>query len=280
MFYNTTWANELGFSAPPTSPAEFKEQACASAEANNSDDNPDNDGTGGWFVNTGASTVAGWVFAFGGEIEVPGEGYQFNTPEMAAALEFLQDLYASGCAWAPENRYPNPEFATRQGLFFTSSIAGLPFQASAFEDAGSDDEWTVVPFPSTSGDPVIDVYGPSFAMITATPKEQLATWIFMKWFTESANQASWIEVSGYYPTRASTLDFLDDYIAANPQWAASRDLLAYGKFEPRFESWSSVRGAVQDTVAQLFQEDFDPATIGALLEALDAEAAELHAETQ
>jgi ABC-type glycerol-3-phosphate transport system substrate-binding protein len=281
MFYNATWAQELGFDGPPTTPEEFKEQACATVEANNTDDNPDNDGTGGWFLNTGSSTLAGWIFAFGGEIENPGEGYNFNTPEAVEAFTFLKEMYDEGCAWTPENRYPNPEFATRQGLYYTSSIAGLPFQQAAFEDVGNTDEWTVIPFPSKGGgDPVIDIYGPSFAMVEATPEEQLASWIFMSWFTEPQNQAAWVESSGYYPTRASTMDYLESYIADNPQWAASRDLLEFGKFEPRYESWSSVRYEMQDAAAEMFQEGFDNATIADLLAELDAAAAELHAETQ
>ena len=282
MFYNVSWAQELGFDAPPATPDEFMEQACASVEANNNDDNPDNDGTGGWFLNTGASTIAGWIFAFGGEIENPDGGYNFNTPEAEEAFTFLKEMYDAGCAWLPESRYPNPEFATRQGMFYTSSIAGLPFQVSAFEDVGNDDQWTVIPFPSTTGRPVIDVYGPSFAMVDSTPEEQLASWIFMKWFTQPENQEQWVEVSGYFPTRASTVPELDDYAESNPQWADSRELLntAEAKFEPRYESWSSVRNAVSDAAAQLFQEGFTTEDIPALLEQLDQTAAELHAETQ
>ncbi|MEX1071863.1 MAG: hypothetical protein WEC37_04480, partial [Anaerolineales bacterium] len=44
LFYNHTWAQELGFDGPPDTSAEFMEQACAAAAANNADDNPDNDG--------------------------------------------------------------------------------------------------------------------------------------------------------------------------------------------------------------------------------------------
>ncbi len=47
MFYNNTWASELGFDAAPQTADEFKEQACAAAAANDADDTPDNDGTGG-----------------------------------------------------------------------------------------------------------------------------------------------------------------------------------------------------------------------------------------
>ena len=34
MYYNQTWLEELGFDGPPTTPEEFKEMACAGAEAN------------------------------------------------------------------------------------------------------------------------------------------------------------------------------------------------------------------------------------------------------
>jgi hypothetical protein len=73
---------------------------------------------------------------------------------------------------------------------------------------------------------------------------------------------------------------LTDYGENNPQWAVALDLLQFGKFEPRYESWSTVRGALQDAASEMFQEGFDNATIPDLLAALDATAAELHAETQ
>ncbi|MEJ2352891.1 MAG: extracellular solute-binding protein [Anaerolineales bacterium] len=68
LFYNSGWAKELGFDNPPTNYAEFKEQACAATEANTNDDNPDNDGTGGLVLYPGASNVASFVFANGGNM--------------------------------------------------------------------------------------------------------------------------------------------------------------------------------------------------------------------
>jgi multiple sugar transport system substrate-binding protein/sn-glycerol 3-phosphate transport system substrate-binding protein len=278
-FYNYTWAEELGFGSAPTTPAEFKEQACASAVANNTDDDPGNDGTGGVFFKTEASTIVGWIWAFGGEVEVPGEGYDFSSPEAIEAITFWHDLLSEGCAWTPEAQYPNPEFAARLGLFFNSSIAGLPYQVSDFADAGNDDEWGPIPLPTVGGTPVVDLYGPSFAMVTSTPEEQLASWLFLKWFTEPENQASWIEASAYYPTRASTLDLLGAYLASTPLWADSLANLVYGKIEPRFESWSSVRYAVGDAIAQIAQEGFTADQIAQLMADLQAEVDELHAES-
>lgn len=282
MFYNTTWAKELGFEEPPATPEEFYEQACAAYQANLNDDNPDNDGTGGWVVNSGASAVAGWIWAFGGDI-VDEEGkYTFNTPEAVEALTFLKKLYDDGCAWITESRYPNPEFATRQALFTTSSQAGIPYQLAAFEDAENDDEWTLIPFPSAIGKPVINVYGPSVALVKSTPEEQLAAWLFVKWFIMPENQAKWIEVSGYFPTRKSTEPLLQDYMSQNPQWAAAVTWFQSGdtlkKFEPRDASWSAVRSAVGEHVSQIFSPDFSADQIPALLEQLQQIAEELYAE--
>ena len=278
-FYNYTWATELGFDSPPTTPAEFKEQACASAAANNADDDPANDGTGGVFFKPETSTIVGWLWAFDGEIEIPGVGYSVDTPEMLASTTFWLELLSEGCAWTPEAKYPNPEFAARLGLFFGSSIAGLPYQASDFADAGNDDVWGPIPLPTLGGTPVVDLYGPSFAMVSSTPAEQLASWLFMKWFTEPETQTTWIEASAYYPTRASALDFLGDYMESNARWADSLAYLEYGKFEPRFESYESVRQALEEAIARIAQEGFTADQIPQLLADLQVEVDDLHAET-
>jgi multiple sugar transport system substrate-binding protein len=278
-FYNYTWAQELGFDNPPTTPAEFKEQACASAEANNADADPGNDGTGGVFFTASASTIAGWVWAFGGEVEIPGEGYSIDTPEMLEAITYWHELLSEGCSWTPEATYPNPEFAARLGLFFGSSIAGLPYQTGDFADAGNDDVWGPIAYPTVGGTPVVDIYGPSFAMVSSTPEEQLASWIFMKWFTKPENQAKWIEASAYYPTRASALDLLGDYMESNEKWTDSLAYIEYGKVEPRFESYQSVRYAIQDAIVQIAQDGFTADQIPGLLAELQAEVDELHAET-
>ena len=55
MLYNQGWAKELGFNTPPTTPAQFRQQACAAAKANREDDEKGNDGTGGFCVHQGTS---------------------------------------------------------------------------------------------------------------------------------------------------------------------------------------------------------------------------------
>lgn len=279
LFYNYTWGEELGFSGPPETWAEFKEQTCAAADANAADANPDNDGTGGFVLYTGASEFSTFVFAFGGNyINAAGDGYDFTNPAVVEAATNLKELWDAGCAFATES-YPNPEFATRKALVVMSSTAGYPYQVSAFEadDAMQDDEWGFIPIPG-DGTQAVDAYGQNSAIVKSNPERELASWLFIKWFTSPETNAKWIEASAYHPIRQSAVDYLGDYVAANPGWADGIDLVSLGVAEPAWASWSSVRRSVQDTYSAIIQGD--PGDIPDLLEELNATAAEALAETQ
>jgi multiple sugar transport system substrate-binding protein len=278
LFYNSTWGQELGFDAPPASSEEFMEQACAATAANAEDDDPDNDGTGGYVLYAGASQVMAWLFAFGGDIlNAEGTGYNTSSPELQAVAEFLKGIWDEGCAF-PTESYPNPEFATRKALIVSSSTVGLPYQLAAFEDAGTtDEEWMFMPFPGPDG-VAVNSYLQSVGMVKSTPEKQLATWLFLKYFTSPEGQAKWIEASAYYPTRASTNDLLEAYAAENPQWASGLQLVEYGEVEPALPSWATVRRDIQDSFAAILQGTLDQ--IPTILSDLDAAAAEAVEETQ
>jgi multiple sugar transport system substrate-binding protein/sn-glycerol 3-phosphate transport system substrate-binding protein len=273
IYYNLTWLQELGFDGPPTTPDEFREMACAAAEANA-------DGTGGLILRDDASGTAGWTFAFGGDVLTDdGTGYVYNGPATVEAMTFLKGMLDDGCAYFFTEGYPNPEFAARRAIFTQGSSSGLPFYAgdvaTVAEEEGRDpDEWGFTAIPHTTPDPVIDIYGGDVMIPATTPEEQLAAWIFVKWYTSPEVQADWVRASNYFPTRASTEEFLGDYISENPQWGDALALLPYGMFEPQLISYQGVRDAAQ----QAFNEIMQGADIQATLDALTEEANELQAE--
>lgn len=279
IFYNTTWAKELGFANPPTNYAEFKAQACAATEANNTDANPDNDGTGGFVLYTGASNVASFVFANGGTmLNADKTGYDFTDQTVVDVADFFKDLWDSKCAY-PTESYPNPEFATRKALFTISSTAGLPYQIEAFQTEDAiPDEWTLMTFPGKEGGQAVDLFGQYVAIGKTNPERMMATWVFLKYLTSPEVQAKWIEGSAYYPTRNDTLPFLDAYVAANPIWSYGLSFLQYGMSEPAWPSWTSVRRSVGDTFAGILQGT--PADIPTLLADLNTTAAQAIVETQ
>ncbi len=277
IYYNETWAEDLGFTSPPSTPAEFKQQACAAARHNNQDDDPTNDHTGGWVISTDYSGMLGWLYAFGGEITDPeGDGYQFNTQEVKDALTFLRDMYDDGCAWLSDSQLPESEFANRLGLFASGSVAGIPYQEAAFAKAESRDEWTVIPFPSPDGEAVIVVYGPSFQFLKTDAAEQLASWLLIKWLTSPENQAGLSQVTGFFPVRRSSLEHLDILPRTYPQWAEAVDLLSLARSEPSYSSWRTVRWAVSDAATQLYRYYFTIDQVPSLARLLDRTANDLH----
>ena len=279
LFYNHTWAQELGFDAPPATSAEFVEQACAAAEFNATDDNPDNDGTGGLVHFPGASNIASWLFAFGGSfLTEDGTGYMMDTPELAAVAGFLNELRDGGCYFATDS-FPNPEFATRLALFTTSSTAGIPFQSAAFEDAASTDEWGLIAFPGPDGQLAVNAFGQMIGVFDTNPEANLAAWLWLRHFTSPEIQAEWITYSAYFPSQSTTEAFLGDYIAENPIYATGLELGQYGQSEPNLASWGSVRGAITDAFFAV-QGAASPEDIAAILADLQATADELLAESQ
>jgi len=273
MYYNQTWLEELGFADPPTTPAEFQDMACAAAAANA-------DGTGGYVLRDDASAVAAWTFAFGGDILTEdGTGYVYNGQATVDAMTFLKGLYDAGCAYFLTEGYPDPAFAARDAIFTTGSSSGMPFYgegiATVATEAGTEpDVWGVAAIPHTTADPVINIYGGDVMIPVTTPETQLASWIFIKWFTSPEIQARWVEISGYFPTRASAADFLGEYVATNTQFGQALDLLQYGAFEPQLISYQSVR----DSATAAFNEIMQGADIQTTLDALTEEANILQAE--
>lgn len=277
LYYNTSWAEELGFRSPPTTPTQFRVQACAAARANQQDDTPENDNTGGWIISTDYSTVLAWLHAFGSKItRTNGNGYRLNTPEVEDAFSFLRELYEDGCAWLPEDSSIEDEFASRRGLFAAGSVMGIPFQQAAFSGLASDDEWTAIPFPSNDSVPAISVYGPSFVLLESTPEKQLGSWLFIKWLMSAENQARWVEATTAYPLRASVLDHMDKSSPEPVQWDIAVELLEYGQAEPKYRSWDTVRWAISDAATQLFRWYFTIDQLPDTLRLLERTAVELH----
>jgi multiple sugar transport system substrate-binding protein/sn-glycerol 3-phosphate transport system substrate-binding protein len=276
IFYNHTWAQELGFDGPPETSADFKAQACAAAAANNADDNADNDGTGGYVYFPDASMVSPWIWAFGGEIvNADGTGYQLNSQAALDVALFFKDLSDSGCTLFTPS-FPNPEFAGRLALFATSSTAGMPFQQSAMDEVANADEWGAIPFPGPDGSKYVDAFGQMVGVVRTNADQDLASWVFLKYLTSPETQATWIGFTGFFPSQTTT--DVGTRPTDDPIWAGALALMEFGKAEPNLAAHGSVRGAIRDAYFAVL-DAADEAAIVALLEALNTTAADLVAES-
>ncbi len=277
-FYNFTWAQELGFNSPPATSAEWKEQMCAAAAANDADDDPDNDGTGGYQYFPDASMVTPWVWVFGGDILTDdGTAYSLNNQAVIDAAMFLLDLSDSGCIMFTPS-FANPEFAARQTLAYRSSTAGQPFQQAANDEIGSTDVWGAIPWAGPDGTLAVNPHGQMVGIVQTNPDQDLASWIFLKYLTSAPTQTDWVAGTGYYPSQSTT--DLGTKLEDDPIYSGALELIeAYGdRSEPNLAAHGAVRGLIRDAFFAILDATSEEEVI-AILDQLNADAAEQVAET-
>ncbi len=268
ILYNLTWAKELGFDDPPASADQFKQQACAGNKSKLSDEDPQNDGTGGWLVDTHPMTALSWLLSLGGSV-IEEDGFRFLTPENIDAFRFVKGLSESGCAWKSTAEDPISKFADRSALFATASLEELPGVAREFAQAENSDEWTILPFPGHSNS-VFVIYGSSYIQFKSDDEDQLAAWLFIRWMLQADNQAKWVQSTALFPLRASAMNYLSDYSASHPQWALATSLIPQGRLTPQLPEWKTVRVMLGDGFNQMFRVDVPTGQVPAILAQMDA----------
>ena len=177
MLYNQTWAGELGYSQTPTSAAAFQMQACASVEANGGY-------TGGWMIDDTQSGAAAWLLAYARTLEKSGQ-YRFEADEVREALTFLAGISGEGCAWQPNDPYPDENFIDRQGLFYPVNTREITYVGQAFEDSDSTDIWAAIGYPNSLGESIMSVHGQSYVIVRSSRTEQLAAWLAIQSLTST-----------------------------------------------------------------------------------------------
>ena len=266
LLYNAGWAAELGFSDPPTTPDEVREQACAANAALRAAAGATNQG--GLLLNYEPTALIAWMLAFNGGFSgtVEGDAFHFDREENTRAFSYLREMVDDACAWVTETEDGHTAFANRRALFLSTTLAGVPWTVDAMTDTGSADRWLVLPYPKDNGAAQTLVHGPDLIMLPGTESEQLAAWVFMKWLSAPENNAAWLALSGYYPVRQSGL---------GTSWLQTADWIPNGSPLPAVASWPMVQWAVSDTARVLFAPLITINDIPAILTELDSLSSEI-----
>ena len=274
LYYNADWLAELGFEGPPTTAEEFKEMACAASATPYSGAVGDAPSMG-YQLSVDASRFASWTFAFGGDVFDYDSGqFTYDSEAAQQAMTFIQDLFSEGCATVVAERYGDQtDFGNGNLLFTVGSSSGLPFYQSVVDD-GAGHAWSIAPIPGTVSEPVMNVYGASVSIPRSTPEKELATWLFVKYYTNPDVQATWARASNYFPVRQSVADGLEDYFTENPAYAVAFDLLQYGRAEPPVPGYDFVRDEAELVMAAVA----DGADVASSLAELTATSNEILAE--
>jgi len=260
FYYNKDWLRELGYEAPPRTWDEFAD-LCRKAKEQPFSRSEDKGRSLGFLIEADASRLASLVFTRGGDlVDAKSSAYTLDTEPVRAAMSMLQSLLQDGAIELMSEDYGDQrEFAAGQVLFILRSSSGLPFVTSAVED-GLDFTWNVTYPPNELEEPVVNVYGASISLCKTNPSEQLAAWLFLKWFTEPEQQARWVKASNYFPVRRSTEQELRTYFEQNPRYKAAYELLDYGKSEPSMSGYQQVRRLIQEAMVDIVEgSDVDQA---------------------
>jgi len=258
LYVNLDWLKELGANEPPKTLKEFEELACKASD-------PANERYGLAWQND-ISNFAALVFANGGRIlSEDAQSYVFNSEAGVESLALLRRLFENKCAVeipSAERFGEQARFAAQKVLFVMASSTGLPFYADAVAKSEKPFRWTYVMFPQKDpAKPVVDIYGASWSVFKSTPEKELASWLFLKAFTEPENIAEWAVASGYMAVRKSAAPKAIEAVKnkeryakfpeAAEAYARLYDMVAFGAVEAPVAGYDPVRKLMSEMVTKV-----------------------------
>ncbi len=179
--------------------------------------------------------------------------YTYDDPATVEAMGLLQEMFSAGCTGLVTERYGDrSDFGNGTLLFAISSSSGLPYFGAAVND-GATFDWGIARLPRHTADPVMNIYGGSVSIGQSTPEQELASWLFIKYYTGTEAQAKWAMASNYFPVRQSVAAGLTDYFAQNPNYQLACNLLPYGISEPQVPGYDFVRARVEEVLAAIVE---------------------------
>jgi ABC-type glycerol-3-phosphate transport system substrate-binding protein len=222
---------------PPNSWPLFNE-VCRNMTLDTTGDNkPDVFGFG---FNPRADFATAWMISRGGSIlSDNGLSTTFNSDEGVKTLQALRDTATSGCFYNTTDADEISDFARGKVAMIFALTTQLPDIFNAVQSRGGF-RWAVSPVPYGKRDPSLTISGPAWTMLRSTPAKQLAAWLFIKWFSDTAQTVRWSQLTGLLPLRKSAGQGLAGEFASNTGFKVAFDLLAVAKAQPDIPAWGSI----------------------------------------
>ncbi len=207
----------------------------------------------GFSFTTDASYFNAQVYARGGNImAADNKTVAWNGKEGLAVLAMLDKFNKDGTGYTPKGFDFQDFFAQGKLAFFFSSTSSLPFVKAAADKSGA--KWSIANLPQADAAKAKTVqFGANVAVLKTTPQKQLASWLFIKWFSESVQTADWATKSFYMPVRKSAVDstVIKDYWSKVPQGKQGFDLIGVSAPEPNVRGQQDIRDVVSNMVTEV-----------------------------
>jgi ABC-type glycerol-3-phosphate transport system substrate-binding protein len=207
----------------------------------------------GWAVPLDASNFNGWVYSRGGTLmSADQKTVKWDGKEGLEALQLLDRMIKGGYAYVPKGFDYQNDFAANKIGFFMGSTSTRPFVAMAVKTPFN---WSIAQVPQNDPAKAKTVmYGANAAILKSTPEKQLASWLFLKWFSDTDQTAKWATQSFYMPVRksAQTSPVVKDYFTSkDPQGKQAFDLIATTSPEPNVRGQQDIRDVIFDMLTKV-----------------------------
>lgn len=140
----------------------------------------------------------------------------FASPESVEALELMSTLFSEQLAYTAKDT--EQEFTNQR---VPVELATTARTATKIDQIGDSFSWTVALPPQETERSITQLYGGNHVLMTSNDDQQLAGWLFMRWFAGEQAQSIYAARTGYSPAVNSALKtpLLSADYAKNPQKA-------------------------------------------------------------
>jgi len=253
LYYNKSWAEELGFDEIPLDLEAFTPQMMAGLAANLRDDNLNNNGTGGLLLSQSVQSALAWFISFGGSLTPGGSHLQFDEDSLLNSYEWLKTAFEQDAHWVGMESVPYDYFASRLALAAEGGLDDLAYMTAAMNS--NEDDWMTMPYPSLDGRGVIAMESLGIGILDTDEPRELASWIFARYLLEEAQQAALVEVHGYWPVIGAPAKIAPGYAEAHPAWASAAMTDPHYVLAPEAENWAITRRIFQDAYLRVYSLD-------------------------
>jgi multiple sugar transport system substrate-binding protein len=251
MYVNTDVLAEIGKPIPKTWD-EFEATAAAAVKKDASGKVIRN----GFALNTDASYFNAQVYSRGGTLmAADNKTVAWNGAQGLQVLQMYDRGVKGGWAYSPAGFDYQNDMAAGKLAFFLSSTSTVPFMKD-LADKTPGFHWAIANLPQSSTDPTkakTVQFGANVAVFKSTPEKQLASWLFIKWFTDTDQSAQFASTSYYMPVRKTSADsqVLKDYFTKVPQGKQGFDLIQYSSPEPNIRGQQDIRDVILNMITSV-----------------------------
>lgn len=197
----------------------------------------------GYAIRIDASTLKGMIFSRGGKvISDDAKTWKFQEQPGIDSLTMMQEMVKEGSAYqVAKANDDQADFGAGKTFLTLGTTSGIPFYE---QSVAGKFKWSLASIPHGAGNqPATVLYGGSITVFKTTPQKQLASWLFIKYFSSPEVTADWATSSGYMPVRrsAANSDVVKKKIEQFPAYGVALNTIV-----PTAKAEESVPGS-QDT---------------------------------